>query len=395
MSAKVGRAIALSGALVVAAGIGAVSSAPAAAGTNRISSVPTPLATSVGTSSGTWATLPMGRTDQPLNTFWQLFFQRAGSTSWTDEVGATATATNGGLVMATAAGQPFIAGIRPSNLLRFPPLISTTDGGVTWSNGVLPRGLSAHPDSLSTAANGATLALVNSGADAWVLVSSGSLSRWRTLTTARSLAAQGDDSSCDPTTVSGVASLGGDPVVGADCSRAGVVGIFVQEAGTWRRDAPTLAGALRRRPVHVLTLAQNPHRPQRCSSGSRTVRGRCWWPRGRRTGAGPSRRPSRSVPGGRIVSFGPAVGAGYFVLSTTSSGATRLAVTDGPDMSWMQLPPPPRHSATIAFVPAGAPSIDALTNSATTMTVWSLSSGSGTWVKSQVLHVQLRFGSSS
>jgi hypothetical protein len=335
----------------------------------------------------------MGRGNQPLNTFWQLFFQPAGATSWTDEVGATATATNGGLVMATAAGQPFIVGIRPSNLLRFSPLISTTDGGVSWSNGVLPRGLSAHPDSLSTAANGRTLALVNSGADARVLESSGSLSRWRTLTTARSLATHGGGSSCDPRSVSGVASLDGNPVVGADCSRAGVVGIFVQEAGTWRRDSPTLADALRRRPVHVLRLGQTPTGLSALlgiAQGSGTALVAAWETNGTWT---VSSRLALA-PGGRIVSYGPASGAGYFVLSKTSSGATRLAAIDGPDLNWVQLPPPPRDSATIAFVPASASTIDALTDGATTMTVWSLTSGSGTWVKSQVLHVTLKFGSS-
>ena len=100
-------------------------------------------------------------------------------------------------------------------------------------------------------------------------------------------------------------------------------------------------------------------------------------------------------PGGPIVSFGPAGGAGYFVLSRTASGATRLAAIDGPDVHWVQLPPPPRHSATIAFAPATASAIEALTNTATTMTVWSLPSGSGNWVKSQVLHVNIKFGSSS
>jgi hypothetical protein len=143
--------VALCGALVVATGVGTAPAPPGRQGHPLVTSIPTPLATSIGSSSGTWATLPMGRTNQPLNTFWQLFFQPAGATSWTDEVGATATATNGGLVLATAVGRPFIAGIRPANLLRFSPLISTTDGGVTWTNGVLPRGLSAHPDSLSTA----------------------------------------------------------------------------------------------------------------------------------------------------------------------------------------------------------------------------------------------------
>ena len=394
-SRRSGRAIvALCGALIVATGVGIRSGAPGAAGTPLVTSIPTPLATSIGSSSGTWATLPMGRTNQPRNTFWQLFFQPAGATSWTDEVGATATATNGGLVLATAAGRPFIAGIRPANLLRFSPLISTTDGGVTWTNGVLPRGLSAHPDSLSAASDGRTLALVNSGADARVLVSSGSLSIWRTLVTARSLATQRGGRSCEPDSVSGVASLDGNPVVGADCARAGVVGIFAQGGGGWTRDGPTLPDALGRGRVQVLTMAGTPTGLSALlgiAQGSGTALVAAWEANG-------TWAVSSSLtlgPGGPIVSFGPAGGAGYFVLSRTASGATRLAAIDGPDVHWVQLPPPPRHSATIAFAPATASAIEALTNTATTMTVWSLPSGSGNWVKSQVLHVNIKFGSSS
>jgi len=64
----------------------------------------------VQSSAGTWVTLPMGRLNQPLNTFWQLFFRPTGMTTWNDKVGATATATNGGLIMAAAVAQPFVVG---------------------------------------------------------------------------------------------------------------------------------------------------------------------------------------------------------------------------------------------------------------------------------------------
>ena len=111
-------------------------------------SVPTPLATSVRGSGGTWATVAMGDLGQPLNTFWQLMFRPDGSGKWTDHVEATATATNGGLVLAGGGG-PLIVGVRPSNDLTFSPLISTTNAGRSWSNGLLDEGLASRPDALA------------------------------------------------------------------------------------------------------------------------------------------------------------------------------------------------------------------------------------------------------
>ncbi len=90
-------------------------------------SIPTPLATSVQTSAGTWATVPMGNLQQPLNTFWQLFFRAPGAASWSNKVEAAATATNGGLVLASAEGRSVIVGIRPSARLTFSHLITTSD----------------------------------------------------------------------------------------------------------------------------------------------------------------------------------------------------------------------------------------------------------------------------
>ena len=121
---------------------------------------PTPLATSVQTSDGTWATIPMGRLDEPLNTFWQLFYRPNGSVRWSNRVEATATATNGGLVLASA-GPSLLVGVRPSVDLTFTPLISTSDGGRSWSDGLVAKEMAARPDALATAA-GHALALVNS-----------------------------------------------------------------------------------------------------------------------------------------------------------------------------------------------------------------------------------------
>jgi hypothetical protein len=389
---------AVAGVVAVSIGIGTVSvpvsGASGAADIDDVSSIPTPLSTSIQSSSGTWATLPMGHLGQPLNTFWQLFFQPADTTSWTNKVGATATATNGGLVLATAVGRPLIAGIRPANLLHFSPLISTADGGGSWASGVLPKGLSARPDALSTATNGRTLALVNSGTAAQVLVSAASLSRWQTLTTARDLAATRSGRACDLRSLSAVAATPGQSVVGGDCTRPGVVGIFDEQAGTWRLDGPTLAGSLRHRRVQVLTVDQTATGLAALlgvsvRSGTALVAA---WSTGETWTVSPTLMLARA---GRLASFGPASGTGFFVLSTTSPKATRLAAIDGPGANWTQLPSPPRHTATVAFAPTSPSTIDALTDGVSAMTVWSLQSGSPDWVRSQVLHVGLKFGSSS
>jgi hypothetical protein len=71
----------------------------------------------------------------------------------------------------------------------------------------------------------------------------------------------------------------------------------------------------------------------------------------------------------------------------------RLAVVDDPGVPWRQLPPPPSNTATVAFNPT-SPTIDAFAVHKSTMTVWALGSGSSDWVKSQVVHVPIEFGSS-
>ena len=82
-----------------------------------VSESPSALATSVQTSAGTWATVPMGHLDQPLNTFWQLFFRARGTSSWSNATSTLALATNGGLIIATPDGQSVEVGIRPAKSL--------------------------------------------------------------------------------------------------------------------------------------------------------------------------------------------------------------------------------------------------------------------------------------
>jgi hypothetical protein len=96
----------------------------------------------------------------------------------------------------------------------------------------------------------------------------------------------------------------------------------------------------------------------------------------------------------RLASFGPANASGVFVLGTLPSGSTRLAVL-GALGGWSMLPAPPRFTDTVAFDPANAATVEALTAHGATMSVWSLAPGAGSWNRGQILHVALTYGSSS
>jgi hypothetical protein len=385
------------GALVsglVALGIGVVPAESAQIGPSQDPLVATPLATTIQATSGTWATLPMGHLDQPINTFWQLFYRPVGSTLWSDQVEATATATNGGLVLASAPTQPFVVGVRPTNFLHFSPLIDTKDGARTWTNGVLPDGLATRPSALSIAPDGHALGLVSKGQATTVMTTSGSLSTWTTLTSTHQLAATSAARSCGVMSMTAVASLGSTPIVGAGCRLPGVVGIFEHHAGSWQRDAITLPASLRHDQISVLRIGQTPYGLAATLEGTQnghSVLLGAWT-----TSNGWSVSPALSLPAGqRIDSIGPASGLGLFVLSATTSGATELGEISGPGDPWVQLPAPPPNTATIAFGAGASSPVDALAAANSTLTVWSLGSGSSTWTKGQVLAVKIEFGSSS
>ena len=77
------------------------SSTPAANSQTAGPVVRSALATSTETAAGTWVTVPMGHLDQPLNTFWQLFYRPAGAKAWSNQASALAVATNGGIVVSS------------------------------------------------------------------------------------------------------------------------------------------------------------------------------------------------------------------------------------------------------------------------------------------------------
>jgi hypothetical protein len=376
---------------------GATSGAPAAP------SLPTPLATSVEGGGGTWATVPMGNLRQPANTFWQLFFQRDGGSTWSNQVEATATATNGGLVLAPAA-HSLLVGVRPSQLLTFTPLISTADAGGSWSTGLISQDLASRPTALALSPGGGALALVNARGGPEVLESTGSLSSWQPLVTGKALAASPLSSRCDPGPLTAVGylpvsparSIPDDPVIGTSCRRPGVVGIFQEVRTTWDIVGPALTSGSGQ--AQVLGLFPTQH-------GLATLIGLSG---GRAEGSGgtslltawagfrkpwASSAPLQLAKGDRLLSYGATPAGGLFVLVAQQGGENELELAAPTNHAWRRLPPPPPGTTTVAFGPGSA--VDALATGSTVLTVWHLASDVGTWAKSQVVQVAIQYGSSS
>jgi len=359
---------------------------------SSIPPVPVTLATSIQTSGGTWATVPMGHLNDPLNTFWQLFFRPAGATTWSDKVEPTATATNGGLVLASSAGDLLVVGIRPSYDLVFTPIITTADSGQSWSTGLLDHMLAANPNALAVESGGHALAIAHGRGGDEVLSSTGGLSSWQRLITQEALRSEVAGQSCGPSTITAVGYADENAVVGASCTRPGVVGMFLDRAGSWDLVGPRLPSSLAQGRVSVLGLDPVPgglaallaiSRPEGTSLvASWTSDGSTWQ----------DSRPLDVPSGQHLISYGPAAGSGLFVLLAGSGGADRLEAINAPGAAWLQLPPPPANTATVAYSAAGV--VDALAVNDTVLTVWTLASPSDAWTRSQVIHVPIQFGSS-
>lgn len=356
-------------------------------------SLATPLATSIQDSSGTWATVAMGHLERPLDTFWQLFFRPAGSSSWSNRVEATGVATNGGLVLASPRGRGLLVGVRPTNLLTFSPLIFTADAGRSWSTGLVPEGLAARPDALAAASGTRVLALVDGGARSRVLASANGLSRWRTTITTRALAATTSGSSCRLAAITAVAYATGTALAGGSCSRPGVVGIFTERTGGWRLLEAVPPSSLARARIEVLALQADGAGDGvgallGTSDGSETSLVAAWYGNGHWTAS----QPLRVSASEHVSSFGRASGNGIFALLASVSGPARLAVAGSPGAGWRELATPPAGTATVAFGPGS--SIDALAVDDTVLSIWTLPAHASDWVHRQTIRVPIELGSS-
>jgi hypothetical protein len=333
----------------------------------------------------------MGDLDQPLNTFWQLFFRPKGSGSWSDQVQATAVATNGGLVLAPGNGS-LLVGIRPTNMLTFSPLISTANAGRTWSNGLITEGLASRPDALATEPSGEALAVVNTPRGTEVLDSTGNLSSWRALVTKASLSSSPSSRACGAGTVTAVGYVSATAVLGTDCSRRGAIGLLVRSGDGWQLVGLKLPAPADR--AQVLGLVRTGHELAALVglTGPGGTVLMVAWTKNAKTWSAPA--TLRLGGGADLASFGAGVGRGIFVLVKQAHGKDELAVDQGPGgAGWRQVTSPPPHTATVAVGPG--PNIDALVTTRTVLTVWALNGSSTTWRKGQVLHVPIQFGSSS
>lgn len=376
---------------IVATGVGvAVALGPAvgaASATARRPAAVGPLPSSLTTSAGTWAAVPMGHLHQRLTTYWQLFFLPDGSERWRDDVSALAVGTNGGLLLATPDGRSLVVAVRPANRLRFSALVGTTSGS-SW-NPIAP--VDGAIDSLSVGADGQRLALV-AGSSGGRVVAGDAGSTWHVLVSGRTLRRAPAARSCSPRALSAVGSLAGvSPVVGASCGNAGTVGLFAEEAGTWRSIGPAHISSAQH--TEVLSIGATSGTPTvLLNTATHWATGiEATWP----AADGSWERSSKLSLGrhGHLVSVGAVPGGGEFVVYSTSARSLHLATIGGPGTRWVHLPDPPRGTATVAFPRPGR--VDALSVADTTMTDWVLRTGTAAWTRHQVVHVKILFGSAS
>lgn len=350
-----------------------------------------PLATSIETSGGSWAVVPMGHLDQPLNTFWQLFYRPYGVSHWSDKASALAVATNGGILLATGDGRSIAVGVRPANLLDFSPLMVTSGDGSSFSPLSPVSALAKQPDALAVGAGGESLALTTARGGE-VVESAAGLSGWHELTTASGLERSPAGRACGVVSMTAVAVTAGRAVIGADCRNAGAVGIFASQ-GAWRLVGPKLPAVLDHGIVAVLGL-------QRTDGGLRAVLEvsnrhaaslvAAWMTDDSATW---SVSPVLNLGSRHVLSIGPDGSTGLFVLESRTGASDSLEVVSGPGQSWSGLPAPPTTTETMVFGPGGR--VDALAVNDTFLTDFELAQGGAGWKKAQVIHVPIEFGSSS
>jgi hypothetical protein len=379
-------------AAVAAAGIVAAGCGSATAGSAGASQRPAslPLSTSVAVDQAAWAVVPMGDTGE--NLFWQLFVLPSGGARWMLAT-PPGVATNGAIALGAATGRSLTAAIHPSLLLRFSPVISTANGGKTWTPGKPGPSLGAVPDALAEAASGGQLIAIDRRGHALRARPGGT--GWSTLTSASALSrgqAGKASRACRPVALTAAAfSPAGDAVLGSDCARPGVAGIFAEQDGQWHAAGPVMPASLRSRAVRVLRLVRTGDRLTALLQAGAGRAARllvAWQANGRWTTSAGLPLPTAGVTSS---SFGRDGGV------AVELGGRRAEYLAGAGSSWRALPAlPPGHAITLAL-PSGT-TVDALAADRSVLTVWRLQAGSagsaGSWIKTQTTKVPIQYGSS-
>ena len=383
-----GRAAAVLATLLLAA---CGSAGRPAAGPASPATVPTAsLATSLSSATGTWVTVPMGETNDPLNTYWELLYLGAGAANWIVRTPAD-VADNGGLVMGETNDGLDVA-FRPSNQLRFTPLAVTTDGGATYAPGLVPVPLADVPDSLSVNAVGQASVLTNSG----VLTSATGLSGWQPSLTLANLTDSPAGRTCRPQQLTAVAETGLARYVAASCASPGVVGILSVSGSGAELAGPLLSGADAAAHVSVLRLVaykQGLAALLALTDHALTSYLALWNPTignpGRGASSGWMISPALSLPG-TLKSAAVTSQTGFALLSADTHGARNAALIAPGDIHWTALPQPPADATTLAVSDART---DAIAAGTTDFTAYTLAEGQ--WRRTQTTHVDIPFGSSN
>jgi hypothetical protein len=357
--------------------------------------VPELPASGVSTPDGSWSTLPMGQLSEQSNTFWELFHALPGSSRWT-LVTPEGTADNGGLV-AGVSGDSVAAGVLPSELLRFSPLSSSSDGGSSWSPVFLPGGLARLPDALAIESSGtrAGLAVMRDGT---VLAAAKTLGSWAPLVTTTVLRKAAP--ACDVAGIAAVAfSAAGAPLVAAGCERGRRVGLFSQTDESWHLAGPTLTTGGGRGATGVLRLETSGEATTLLATvgGAGHQALEVAW-----TGndSGWTMSAPLLVPSADSVRAS-AVGADGRVAVLVSGPKSKRAVYEvGPSgRAWSSLPPPPTGATGLAL-PGNTPTVDAppvdvFSVDGSALRVFELTPSGATWSRVQSTTVPISYGSSS
>jgi len=350
---------------------------------------PPSLALSLDSTAGTWAAVQMGGSAADYNNFWQLFVRPAGASGadgWR-LVTPPGMADNGGLLLASSGGRSLVTAFRPSQLITFSPLTSTSDDGAHWATGTAAAGLSDVPDALAAAPGSSDLIALVPGA---VELSRSGGAGWTSLTVTRSVADSAAGRACGLTALTAVAfSPAGIPMVAGACTKVGTAGIFALDAGQWQAAGPALPAALAGQPVTVLRLTTVGGRQLALLSagaGSAAIVAAAW------TASGSGRwllSPGLRTGGKQVLSasFGPG-GAAGLVLSGGHG-----EVLAGPGSSWRQLPALPSGSQVLAIGASGQ--VEALASHGSVLTVWAAGPVSSGWTRKQAINVPIQYGSST
>jgi hypothetical protein len=361
------------------------------------------LASSFVTPAGSWSIVPMGALQDPLNLFWQIFFRAKGRSQWA-LVTPPGVADNGGLAAAVGPGDVVTIVFDPTNLLKFSPFETTSDNGRTWTVGVIPFGTPTLPDVLvpPETLSGQFTALDDGSSE--VEAGTGDQPRWSDVYSESGLSRSAAGRVCGVRTLTTLAGLGSDRLVGTTCSVAGVVGIFRPPSGAesspsgWQLVGPTIGAA--DGAFDVLRLSATGGRVAALVDG-RSGRGgasnNLYGVSSDGQEPGPESVWSVSAPlhlgvHTRIVSSGFGAG-GALVIETESAGGSLAgwSVIPGPGASWEALPPLPIETESVSVGVGGT--ITALSVRLSLLTVWRLQNGS--WTKTQSTEVPIQYGSSS